>query len=245
MVDRSWGWVISLFFLFILLSSCAISPEPTMADASVKPSVKPTSDEKLGWWYVQFRLRWPDSKEAIWYPDLLLADRVIGPILDAEQDEILLWRFHRRAARDQAGRQFSFIFRSSALVARRINILIATDPLLVRLQKDGVVETVLYDEPNQITRPEISDTSDPSWSPEVRAAWPYFIMGVSRLWLELILEIGKKQELPGELIARYIAIERVLNNLWQGEGGHVLLHHLSAVFGYRELAVMRRELMVF
>ena len=78
MVDRSWGWVISLFFLFILLSSCAISPEPTMADASVKPSVKPTSDEKLGWWYVQFRLRWPDSKEAIWYPDLLLADRVIA-----------------------------------------------------------------------------------------------------------------------------------------------------------------------
>ena len=51
--------------------------------------------------------------------------------------------------------------------------------------------------------------------------------------------------LPEEPEARYAALERVLNELWREEGGHALLHHLSAVFGYRELAVARRELMRF
>ena len=30
------------------------------------------------WWYVRFRLNWPEGKEPLWSPDLLLADRVVG-----------------------------------------------------------------------------------------------------------------------------------------------------------------------
>ncbi len=29
------------------------------------------------WWYVRFR-NWPEGKEPLWSPDLLLADRVVG-----------------------------------------------------------------------------------------------------------------------------------------------------------------------
>jgi hypothetical protein len=107
------------------------------------------------------------------------------------------------------------------------------------------VQTVHYDDWVQVRRPGIGDTSDQNWSPEMQVAWPWFIMGVSQLWLELIREIGKQEGLPEEPKARYAAIEKTLNNLWREEGGHSLLHHLSAVFGYRELAVTQRELMRF
>lgn len=176
---------------------------------------------------------------------MLLADRVIGPVLDARRAEIPLWRFHRRAARDGAGRQFSFIFRATPATAASVNARIAADPLLVRLQGEGLVQTVVYDDPATTRRPGMGDTSDKNWSPEMQTAWPWFIMGVSQLWLELIRAIGKNGQWPEQPKARYTAIEQVLNARWRDEGGHALLHHLSAVFGYRELMVTQRELMGF
>lgn len=226
-----------------MLGGCATPPVAT--SERVETAI-PLADGTESWWYVRFRLTWPEEEEPLWWPDLLLADRVIGPVLDAEREAISLWRFHRRAARDEAGRQFSFIFRAMPATAGHINTLIAVNPWLARLQREGVVQTVVYDDSNHPQRSGMGDTSDKSWSPELRVAWPYFIMGVSRLWLELIREIRKKkEEQPTEPLARYAAIEKVLNALWQDEGAHALLHHLSAVFGYQELTVTRRELMRF
>lgn len=233
-----WRWIGALVLLVGMLGGCATPPEAMTVVAG--PAGKAES-----WWYVRFRLTWPEGEEPLWWPDLLLADQVVRPVLDAERATISLWRFHRRAARDEAGRQFSFIFRATPATAARINARIAADPLLAHLQGERVVQTVGYDDPDHPQRLGIGDTSDKSWPPEMQVAWPYFIMGVSRLWLELIREIGKKQEWPKEPLARYAAIEKALNELWQDEGGHALLHHLSAVFGYRELAVTRRELMRF
>lgn len=227
--------------LALFLLGCAARP----VAVTMEPEVAPVTDAAVSWWYVRFRLRWPEGEEPLWHPDLLLADRVVGPMLDAERAAIELWRFHRRAARDDAGRQFSFIFRASPATAGRVNARIATDPWVVRLREQGIVQSVNYDDPGRPQRPAIGDTSDPNWSPELQIAWPYFIVGVSRLWLELIREFEKKGEWPTEPMARYAAIEKALNELWRNEGGHALLHHLSAVFGYRELAVTRREMMRF
>lgn len=203
------------------------------------------ADGVESWWYLRFRLTWPESEEPLWWPDLLLADRVIGPVLDAERNTISLWRFHRRAARDGAGRQFSFIFRATPSTAVRVNTRIVADPLVIRLREEMVLQRVSYDDPDHPQRLGIGDTSDENWSPEMQVAWPYFIMGVSRLWLELIREIGKEEKWPKEPLARYAAIEKALTELWRDEGDHALLHHLSAVFGYQELTVTRRELMRF
>ena len=80
----------------------------------------------------------------------------------------------------------------------------------------------------------------------MQRAWPHFIMGVSQLWLELIREIEQAgADWPEELEARYAAIGEELDALWRHQGGHALLHHLSAVFGYREVQVIRREPMQF
>lgn len=239
MIGREFG--VALVLVLVLLGGCAAQP----AAVTTGVSAPPAGGGEMSWWYVRFRLNWPEGEEPLWYPDLLLADRVVGPVLDARRAEIPLWRFHRRAARDGAGRQFSFIFRATPATAVRVNALIAADPLLARLQGEGLVQSVIYDDPGNARRPGIGDTSDAQWSPELRVAWPFFIMGISQLWLELIREIGKKGEWPAEPQARYAAIDKALNELWREEGGHALLHHLSAVFGYRELEVTRRELMRF
>jgi hypothetical protein len=228
-------------WLLVLLGGC------TSQSAVLRPAPASTSSAEapLSWWYASFRLRWPEGEEPLWYPDLLLADRVLGPVLEAEHGAIVLWRFHRRAARDEAGRRFSFIFRATPAAAARVNARIASDPWVVRLRKLGILEELILDDPLQPSRLHVGDTSDPSWSPEMQTTWPHFIEGVSELWLGLIRELEKSRKWPSEPLARYAAIDRALNELWRSEGGHALLHHLSAVFGYQELLVTRREPMRF
>jgi hypothetical protein len=225
--------------LVLVLTACA-TPPLTVS----KPQLPDAEDEY--WWYVRFRQPWPEGEPAAWHKDVLLADRIVAPVLAEHRESISLWRIHRRAARDGAGHQFSFIFRTTPTHAAQINARIASDPLLRRLVRAKVVERVSYDDPAEPQRPGIADTSDRNWTPEMQRAWPQFIMGVSQLWLELIREIEQAgADWPEELEARYAAIGEELDELWLHQGGHALLHHLSAVFGYREVQVIRREPMRF
>ena len=229
--------------LLLLLVGCATQPV-VVTEPEPEPPAPAAAEEY--WWYVRFRQPWPEGKTPAWHKDVLLADRIVAPVLAEQRDVISLWRIHRRAARDGAGHQFSFIFRATPAAAARINARIASDPLLARLLRANVVQAVSYDDPQSPQRPGIADTSDRDWTPELQRAWPYFIMGVSQLWLKLIREIEEAgANWPDELEARYAAIGEELDALWRQQGGHALLHHLSAVFGYRELTVVRREVMRF
>ena len=40
-------------------------------------------------------------------------------------------------------------------------------------------------------RPKVGDTSDPKWSPVMKDNWPYYIMGVSRMWLGMIDQVSR------------------------------------------------------
>jgi hypothetical protein len=79
----------------------------------------------------------------------------------------------------------------------------------------------------------------------MQRAWPAFIMGVSQTWLDLIAEVERSRRWPPGLDARWRAITAELDRIWQEEGGHALLHHLNAVFGYRQVVVTTRGLMRF
>lgn len=242
--SRGRGFLPALLVLaFFLLGGCAgtpTAPAQTPADAGANA---PPGDDQLYWWYSRFRLDWPENQPAPWGMDPLLADQVIRPILDAEGERIPLWRFHRRAARDAAGRQFSFIYRATPETARRVQARIDADPQIARLLRKGTLLQVSHDDPARPQRPGIGDTSDPAWTPQMQRAWPYFILGASQLWLELIRELDATPGLPRGTDARYAAIDRELETLWRDQGGHALLHHLSAVFGYRELLVTSRGLL--
>ncbi len=230
--------------VFLLLVGCAIQPV-VVTEPAPEPKSPALAAAEDYWWYVRFRQPWPEGEPAAWHKDVLLADRIVAPVLAEQRESITLWRVHRRAARDGAGHQFSFIFRATPAAAARINARIASDPLLARLLRANVVQAVGYDDPRHPQRPGIADTSDRDWTPELQRAWPYFIMGVSQLWLELIREIQAREDWPDDLEARYAAIGEELDALWRKQGGHALLHHLNAVFGYREVEMIRRESLRF
>jgi hypothetical protein len=189
-----------------------------------------------GWWYASFHINWPQDEDPSLDTDLLIAHRIISPVLNQYKKEILLWRFHRRAARDEAGHRFSFIFYTSAATARKIYAAIGSSPVLDQFQAEGVILRLVLDDTSTIARPGIEATSDRGWSLFLQKAWPYFIMGVSQTWLDLIsqyAEDGRPEPLsPAEMKAFYQKIDQEVETVWRKEGGHAFLHHLNALFGY-------------
>lgn len=205
----------------------------------------------MGWWAVRFQNDWPNGVTTEWYMDDLIAHRVVAPVLEHYREQIPLWRFHRRAARDEAGHRFSFIFYSDADTAHEVIDAIRNDSLVEELVRIGRIRRVLSDDTGQVTKPGIGDTSDQSWSPVVQNAWPYFIMGVCKTWLEMIDAEAGRQEQPMDnpsiemLQEQYRSIDDEVRKAWQTEGHHAFLHHLNAVFGYAPVIVGEDELWKF
>lgn len=233
----------------LVLSACASAPQKLSTGSVSVQEVQP--EIKKGWWAARFKMNWPEGAEPAWYLDLLLARRVVSPVLQQYKGDVVLWRFHRRASRDQAGHQFSFIFYSSSATARNIYSGIKSDKTLKHLKKAGAVLRDSYDNTQRIAKPHIGDTSDPNWSPNLQKSWPYFIMGVSQTWLDLIeLTLpdagrGKSPSSFKDLKALYTNVNNSIDKLWQAEGGHAFLHHLNAIFGYVPVEVYEKRQMTF
>jgi hypothetical protein len=241
---------VTLFIVFHMVGCAGVSPVKPQEVKETKPQVKQEDTEK-GWWYARFRMNWPPKADPAWHVDLLLAREVISTILEQYKSELLLWRFHRRAARDKTGHQFSFIFYSSPKTARQIFSALRSDHLLKTLKTNGMIVRDIYDDTSQIKRPDIDDTSDRHWSPPVKKTWPYFIMGVSEMWLKLIAEISAQPSNANtsaslrQKLDFYRDINEILLDTWKDQGRHALLHHLNAVFGYAPLVVYEKRLMNF
>lgn len=240
---------LSVVVLLLVVVGCSslgqVRPQPIKP---LKPAALPAGD---GWWYARFRLNWPADTEPVWYMDLFIAHQVISPILKKYQNEILLWRFHRRANRDPGGRQFSFIFYSTARTAEKIFSAIDSDPQVNAMKFAGVIDLVVYDHPVDLTRPNIEDTSDKKWPLVIQKSWPYYIMGASQMWLNLIAEVAAQnpQDKPPasvpEIEAFYRLIDKKVTDLWQAQGRHAFMHHLNALFGYEPLIYWQKQYMTF
>lgn len=195
------------------------------------------------WWVYRFRINWPPEVPADMTIDLLLAHAVVKPSLDSFAERLSYWRFHRRAARDGAGHQFSFLFYTDPATARDLYASLQTSPVLKQVREQGLVTKIIMDDPKTPVRPGVEDTSDPQWSPMLQRQWPAYIMGVSLLWLGLIDEAV--EALPpdahddSDRLSAYRAAEKLVSDIWYKEGQHAFLHHLSAVFGYRELLIVK------
>jgi hypothetical protein len=204
-----------------------------------------------GWWNQRFRMKWPEDKEPSWHTDMVLAHKIIAPILYEHKHNIDLWRFHRMAARDLWGHQFSFNFYTDTETASKICNALKSDKLLSRMKRSGVITEVLYECSDTIASPNIEDSGDAGWSYPVRKSWPYFIMGVCEMWLKLIEEMadnmpaGKKLKSLPQILAFYQDVNDTVKKTWQEEGGHSLLHHLNAIFGYEPVLVHEVQLRRF
>jgi len=212
-------------------------------NATNNENVSGVSDES-GWWRVGFHRAIDEDKEPLWYLDALIAYKVIRPVL--EQQQLDLWRFHRRAVNDASGHQFSFIFYTTRSKGREIYQTIREDSLVKQLLQESVVTRLSFADINGKALVNVEDTSDKNWSIELQKAWPAFIMGVSQTWLDLIGEYAKQtpdnneQDLSS-LLERFELINSKINFVWEMEGNHAFLHHLNALFGYQELYIIERK----
>ncbi len=244
------------FWLMGLLVAVAVSVSGCAWIGKVRP-IEPqsggqkTANAEKGWWYARFHMNWPQDEDPAWYVDLILAHRVISPVLDQYEKKISLWRFHRRAMRDQSGHQFSFIFYASRETAQKIYHAIRSSRQLEELIAAHLVLNTIYDDTAVVLRPDLGATSDRKWSPEIKRAWPFYIMGVSRTWLNLIDEVSKETLKEKDLSSieglseGYRKVNDIIEEKWRQEGGHAFLHHLNAIFGYEPLVIYERRIMNF
>jgi len=236
----------AFFILASTLSACSQHRLPTTTEIpTALPSDSRIESEQLSWWKVRFRITWPENTERDQTVTLLLADAVVSPVLKQYADQLLWWRFHRRAARDPAGHQFSFMFYSNPDVAAQVMKEIQQSEILEAAINAGLVMKVIYPDTSKPGHPGIEAYSDPSWSLSIQRHWPSYIMGVSAMWLGLIDEM-KQFDLVDEtdidlLYEQYRAINEYLMLVWYVEGQHAFLHHLSAVFGYQPMLI-RKEI---
>lgn len=239
------GWIRlvgALALAALILTGCA----GTRGGGPATPSpgfVMPAADAHDSWWVYRFRIAWPPEEKADFAVDLLLAHAVVKPSLEIFAERFAYWRFHRRAVRDAAGHRFTILFYTDPETAREFYASLEASPILKELREQGLVTQVIRDDPDAPVRPGIADTSDSHWSPTLQRHWPAYIMGVSLMWLGLVDDaVGalppEQRANPNRLAVYRTAEERVLA-LWFKEGQHAFFHHLSAVFGYRELLIVK------
>jgi hypothetical protein len=247
--DFGYRWVAVAFILLMLTVAGCTTTASGKIPGLVAPPPEIASTE--GWWFARFQLQWPEEAPVNWYWDLLIAHKIVAPALEQFKGSIRLWRFHRRAARDQAGHQFSFIFYASAETAYQIFDALRSNALLAQMKSAGVVIAAIYDQPDEIGKPRIKDASDPSWPSAIQESWPYYIMGASQMWLSLIRETVAGMPPPGTDLSLdeneqlYKKVNAVITSLWETNGQHAFLHHLNALFGYEPIIYHERLMLTF
>jgi len=209
------------------------------------------NNQNLGWWAIKFKLIWPPQKNPQWHVDLLIAHRIISPTIIKFENQLSYWRFHRRAAQDDSGHQFTFLFYSSQETANKVFSDIESHLLINELINYQILMKTISDDTSDINHPDIQEMADPSWTPLIKKTWSHFIMGVSQMWLAQIDEIAKSMDSLNEdttipsLLESYDQINNVISTSWQEQGMHAYLHHLNAIYGYVPLKIIDVSLRQF
>lgn len=235
----------------LLLAACTSTNQlpTTYYSVPVDVAAERNTDE-ISWWAYRFRVSWPeDNDKPDFAVDLLLAHVLVRPVLLEYSDKLMWWRFHRRASKAAPGHQFSFMFYSDRNTAVEIIQKLDSNPVLSTLKDDGIVQKTISSDTSKKAKTDIEAYSDPSWSPVIQRTWPSYIMGVSAFWLSLIDELKSAQPNSGEgavngasskkMLDEYRQIDDEIAVMWQEQGQHVLLHHMSALFGYKPMLLKK------
>ena len=200
------------------------------------------------WHSFRFRFHWPENEHPKWWVDIFVLDTLIRDVISQYGNKTKLWRFHRRAARDKSGHQLTLLCYTEQENSAAINDFIRASKSLEALNNQGLLIEYLHREGGA----NIEDSSDTGWPPEIQKSWPYFILGVSKMLLELIDSIRKNiasnlnlhppfEELT-DIERLYKKVNETLTILWQEKGSHVYFHHINALFGYAPLLAQPRNL---
>lgn len=235
-----------LLIMLVLLTACAPTKNQIAPPMNAAIPIEASSHPKnMSWWACKFKISWDSDTLADSGVDLLLAHAVVKPVLKAHANELILWRFHRRAVRDRIGHQFSFFFYTAPGVATEVMEELRQSDILNQALAENILEKIIFEDSARLDKPQIEDMSDPHWSLELQRNWPFYIMGVSALWLGLIDEemadvTAMDSSLSG-VLEQYRQADTAITSIWREEGQHAFLHHLNAIFGYEPLLI-RKEI---
>lgn len=233
------GRGLPVLVLILSLTACAAPSTRPLASPPVHTAA--IGDSTPAWRTCYFRTSWPEGEPPRWAVDLLVAHRILGPILAEQGQDLQFWRFNRRAARDQAGHHLRFLFYTDSTRAADIINSVQQNEVRSKLLENRVLQSVNCQSPNDMSQPRIGDTSDPAWPETIQNHWPAYIMGISQMWLGLIedatQQIGPPAADIAKLLEQYTRANEIVTTLWHVEGEHVFLHHLSGIFGYQPLHI--------
>ncbi|MEE9354660.1 MAG: hypothetical protein V3U75_03635 [Methylococcaceae bacterium] len=231
--------IIATIIFILVLAGCSQNEkdQSVIDEQIVKSPPKKLFQQDKGWWYARFRIHWPKKSKPRWHMGEMIAVEIINPILLAHRADIDWWRFHRRAARDGHDHVFSFIFYSTPSIAEQIYSEIKQDAELKQLQEEQQIIWLGFDNPAKIGRPDLEDTSDKHWPIVIQKSWPKYIMGVSEMWLDVILQLTTEFEGQEQGEAKYRKIHHQFTELWKANGQHAWLHHLNALHAYQPFNV--------
>lgn len=178
----------------------------------------------------------------------MLAHRVAGPRVERERASILLWRFHRRAGDDSVGHSLSLLTYAPREINERLCRLLKEDQTVMEMIEAQLLDKVECEGFAGDREHLVEATSDSRWSPSLQRAWPYYIMGVSEMWLRLLdeharrLADGAQPRTLAQTGALYRNVHDSVTQAWRSEGEHAFLHHLSGLFGYEALTITEKKL---
>ena len=235
----------------LLLAACAPTLHIEQA-AQLEPTKAKLQAEQAGrfWWQLRFKLTWPEDEHPDFSRHLLIAEQILVPVLVQHQQQMPLWRFHRRAGRDTTGHQFSLLFYASEDTAQQINEQVLDNPLTGWLVAQRMIEATTFQRRSKEELGRLENTSDASWPMEIQRSWPYFIMGASQSWLTQVQELSAEHAVPQQvdytaLLEHYQSVDEKLSNQWRDHGQHAYLHHLSAIYGYQPIKIKSTTLRTF
>ena len=200
------------------------------------------------WYNFHFRINWPSNENPKWWLDIYIVDSLFREILSIHREELDLWRFHRRAAKDNSGHQLTLLCYVEKDNFKLINHTIQNSRVLRILKNNGDLKEYFYHEGGN----KVESSSDGNWSIEIQKSWPYFICGVSEMLLQMIdivrtdisnnLGLQQPIEESNDIERLYLKVNERLIGLWQNEGSHAFFHHINALFGYAPLLARPRNL---
>lgn len=243
--------MVYIFVCVMSLNACTTLNLPQATPEKTAQLVEDNSDSEQLWWRASVEILWNEDQEVAWHMDALLAHVIFSPIISQYSQRIEFWRFHRRAARDSAGHRFTFHFYSSASTASLIYGELNENSWISELIAEDYVKKIHTDDINENRNTNIEDNTDKKWSTAIQKSWPYFSMGVSQTWLQLIREHVGQLSIQSDVYSLVDAVEfyrevnQVVSSDWTVQGGHAFLHHLNALFGYEDIYVYERRLIRF
>jgi len=190
------------------------------------------------WWQIWFKIKQPPAEKGVAYPfnDLIIAHRILQPIINNYNQKLDSWHFHRRWKNDETGHLFNFFIKSEEMVKDTIFDEIEESKTLKILKDNGLVqETGCYEKlPNQNGLYVWGE-----WPQSINRNFPLFVHSLSKLWLDMIDEIQNfvptkslDPENIDQLQVFYQQIEANLNNEWLYRGAQFTYHYVSGIFGY-------------